>query len=124
MADQEGPQSTLDSRLGRFLTFDPLEERRLLSVANPFIAVPITVNVTQGTPGTVISLPGTMRGRRRVGCLLNYSVTADTNSALFSTSPVGVPPGNVLARFASNTLGTAELTVQAIGPSVRRSIAR
>ncbi|XQQ05829.1 MAG: DUF4347 domain-containing protein [Leptolyngbya sp. IPPAS B-1204] len=71
------------------------------------------VTVNEDAPATVINLFDAFADAQTPDSGLSYSVTANSNSGLVSTSITG---GNLTLTYAANAFGTANLTVTATDP--------
>jgi hypothetical protein len=71
------------------------------------------VNVQQDAADTVVNLWGAFDDTTDPDDLLTFSITANTNPPLFSSTGVGNAAGTLTLDFAANQVGTAVLTVRA-----------
>lgn len=74
------------------------------------------INVQENSPASVISLPNDFQGGSVPASQLAYSITADSNSALFASTSIDPQTGDLTLAYAPNQTGTAQLTVRATDP--------
>ena len=74
------------------------------------------VNVSENSPATVIALPNDFQGGSVAASQLSYSITSDSDPALFASTNIDPQTGNLTLVYAVNQIGTAQLTVRATDP--------
>jgi uncharacterized delta-60 repeat protein len=74
------------------------------------------VTVAENSPATVISLPNDFRDGGVPATPLIFSITADSNPSLFSSTTIDPQTGNLTLGYAPNQSGIAQLTVRATDP--------
>ena len=113
-----GASTAADATSGAALTLAAPADLTSKLITATFNQPPTTTGLADvfafdnATPGTVPLFPA-FHDAEDASSRLTYSITANTNPALFQFTGIEPATGNLLLRYAAGVTGTAQLTIQA-----------